>query len=102
MKYNEKNNIIPQQIVKAKKSVLIRWQEIQESEDKKYYTESEKFTIAAEPVVKYMSTMALKKAIENSKHAMKKASKELDYIEAARLRDEMMELQKLLDERSNN
>jgi excinuclease ABC subunit B len=43
-----------------------------------------------------MNADALEKVIENTQIAMKKAAKELDFIEAARLRDEMYELQKLL------
>jgi excinuclease ABC subunit B len=54
---------------------------------------------AADPVVQYMSTDALEKAIEKNKKAMEKAASELDFKEAARLRDEMYELQDLLKKR---
>jgi excinuclease ABC subunit B len=46
-----------------------------------------------------MSTDALEKAIEKNKKAMEKAASELDFKEAARLRDEMYELQDLLKKR---
>ncbi len=88
--YNEKHNITPKQIVKGKSSIL-------SGEGKSYISdESKKSTIAADPIVKYMSKPALKKAIEKLKVQMKKSAKELDFIEAARLRDEMFELEKLL------
>ncbi|MDX1652783.1 MAG: excinuclease ABC subunit UvrB [Brumimicrobium sp.] len=57
--------------------------------------------IAADPVQIYMSVDQLKKSIINAEKQMKKAAKELDFIEAARLRDEMYSLQKLLDQKEN-
>ena len=57
--------------------------------------------IAADPVQIYMSDDQLKKSIINAEKQMKKAAKELDFIEAARLRDEMYSLQKLLDQKEN-
>jgi excinuclease ABC subunit B len=62
----------------------------------KAYIEPEKFDIAADPVVKFMNREALDKAIEKARKSMEKAASELDFIEAARFRDEMAELQKLL------
>ena len=47
--------------------------------------------IAADPVVQYMNVDALEKTIDNTQTAMKKAAKDLDFIEAARLRDELYE-----------
>lgn len=55
--------------------------------------------IAADPVIQYMSIEGLEKTIENTKKQMKAAAKELDFIEAARLRDEMFALQNLLTEK---
>jgi excinuclease UvrABC helicase subunit UvrB len=60
------------------------------------YIEPEKFDVAADPVVKFMNREALEKAIEKARKSMEKAASELDFVEAARLRDEMAELQKLL------
>ena len=62
----------------------------------KAYIEPERPDVAADPVVKYMNREALEKAIENSKKSMEKAAAELDFVEAARYRDEMADLQKLL------
>ena len=89
LKYNEEHNITPQQIKKASKSIMGK-------KPKDTYVEPESVTLAADPVVQYMGKEALEKAIEKTKKSMQKAAKELDFIEAARLRDEMYELEKLL------
>ncbi|MFP4023326.1 MAG: excinuclease ABC subunit UvrB [Thiohalospira sp.] len=89
LKYNEKHGITPQQIVKTSKSLM-------SGRQKKAYSEPEKLNVAADPVVKYMDKKALEKAIEKNKLSMEKAAKELNFKEAARLRDEMFALQELL------
>jgi excinuclease ABC subunit B len=61
------------------------------------YTEDINVTVAADPVVQYMSADAVRKAIDKNKKDMMAAAKELDFIEAARLRDENKELEKLLE-----
>ena len=84
--YNEKHHITPQAINKEKKSIL----------GKNYaYTEPE-INIAADPVVQYMTKDQLKKAIEKTKKAMQKAAKELEFLEAAQYRDELMKLEQML------
>jgi len=95
LKYNEKNNIIPQQIKRTSLSAFSK----QDSNKQviNYKIDDDAPSIAADPVVKYMSADALKKAIEKTKKMMKKAAKDTDFLEAARLRDEMYELIKLLD-----
>jgi len=94
LKYNEVNGITPQQIVKAHKSILGR--DIgRKSSPKPYYIEPQKADIAADPVVQHMSPIALQKAIDKAKKAMEAAAKQLDFIEAARYRDEMIALQEL-------
>ncbi len=91
--YNEENNITPQQIIKASKSVM---GEIATRAGKKAYVEPAQPILAADPVVKYMDSEALKKLIDETKTQMKKAAADLDFIEAARLRDEMYALEKKL------
>ena len=90
--------ITPAQIIKktgtilaglSKKGVAVR-----------AYIEPERTDITADPVVKYMNREALEKAIEKAKKNMEKAASELDFIQAARFRDEMTELQRLLHSRS--
>lgn len=95
LKYNEENNITPRQIIKAHKSILG-----QDSKAKKARTYSNTISVdvAADPIIKYMDANALTKTIARTKDLMHKASKDLDFIEAARLRDEMKGLNKLLEE----
>jgi len=99
LKYNEVNGITPQQIVKAHKSILGR--DIgRKSSPKPYYVEPQKADIAADPVVQHMSPIALQKAIDKAKKAMETAAKQLDFIEAARYRDEMIALQELANSKN--
>ncbi len=95
LKYNQKHNITPTQIKKAKTSIL--GSKTSGGSKENIYLNDTVPSIAADPVVQYMNEDALTKTIEKTKKNMKKAAKELDFIEAARLRDEMYELQKLLD-----
>ena len=65
------------------------------------YMVQEKPTMASDPVFQYMSAEQLKKTIMQTRKKMESAAKELDFMEAARLRDELFGLQKLLDEQKN-
>jgi len=100
LKYNEEHNITPTQIKKSLTSILAEGKEAKTDAFSTYSTEQIP-NIAADPVVRYMNVDALENTIENTKNAMKKAAKELDFIEAARLRDELYELQKLLKEKKS-
>jgi len=92
--YNEKNGITPQQIIKAFGTTMKNFQN--KGQKGKIYTEPDGLDIAADPIVKYMDKMALEKAIQRTKSSMEKAAKDLDFKEAARLRDEMFALEELL------
>jgi excinuclease ABC subunit B len=95
LQYNEKYNITPQQIIKAASNIM---KEVRlKTGEPRPYREPEKIDIAADPVVKYMSREALEKAIEKSRASMEKAASELNFIEAARYRDEMYAYQELLE-----
>jgi excinuclease ABC subunit B len=96
LKYNEENGITPQQIVKAQKSILGAGIG-RKAEPKPYYVEPDKTDIAADPVVKLMNVDALEKAIAKAKKSMEAAAKQLNFIEAAQHRDEMLSLQKMLE-----
>jgi excinuclease ABC subunit B len=67
----------------------------------KAYIDPIELSVAADPVVQYMSTDELKKQITKIKSQMLRAAKEMDFMEAARLRDEMYGLEKMLKEREN-
>jgi excinuclease ABC subunit B len=94
LKYNEKMGITPRQIVKKTGTILSGFSK--KGIGVKAYIEPERPDIAADPVIKYMNSEALEKAIEKTRKNMEKAASELDFIEAARFRDEMADLQKLL------
>ncbi len=101
--YNEKNNITPSPVKKSASSIIEQVRGGSGNTNKKtQYSIPDEATFAAEPVVQYMSGEQLKKAIEKTKKEMQKASKELDFIEAARLRDEMYGLQKILNEKEKS
>ncbi|MFZ5939914.1 MAG: excinuclease ABC subunit UvrB [Bacteroidota bacterium] len=93
LKYNEENNITPQQIRKAHVSLFDQRSDLDRPG---VYAGQARAEIAADPVVKYMGREALEKAIENAKRSMEKAARELDFIEAARFRDEMYAYQERL------
>lgn len=95
LRYNEEHGITPTQIVKAKRRTV----GTDETAAAQYYVEPEKVNLAAEPVVAYMSREALQKAIDKTKKQMERAADKLDFMEAARLRDEMFELQKVYNEK---
>jgi excinuclease ABC subunit B len=92
--YNEENQITPTQIIKHTRSLFDHHQE--ELTRKHLYADQAKTDLAADPVVKYMGRKELESAIQAAKKQMEKAAKELDFIEAARYRDEMFTYQQLL------
>jgi excinuclease ABC subunit B len=92
--YNTKHNITPTQIIKSLSSDLIKSGR-DGFETRPYeYVENTEFSIAADPVIQYMTKEQLQKSIQNSRKQMEAAVKELDFMEAARLRDEIAELEK--------
>ncbi|MGB5990231.1 MAG: excinuclease ABC subunit UvrB [Marinifilaceae bacterium] len=93
MEYNLEHGITPKQITKSKESIMNM------AKKEHVYMEPTEIDIACDPVVQYMSDDALVKAIAKTKINMKKAAKEERFIEAARLRDEMFKLEKLLKEK---
>jgi excinuclease ABC subunit B len=94
LKYNEDHNITPKQIIKAASNILREVRNI--TGQSQAYLEPEKPNIAADPVVQYMSKEALQKAIADTKAKMEKVASELNFIEAARYRDDMLALQEIL------
>ncbi len=88
--YNDKHGITPTAIIKGKRSALSK------TEPNAYIESTSQSSLAADPVVQYMSANALEKAIKQTKKAMLAAAKDMDFLEAARLRDEMFKMEELL------
>lgn len=89
--YNELHGITPQAIIKGQRSALGK------AEPNAYLEPDNNANLAADPVVQHMNKSALEKAIAKTKKAMFEAAKNLEFLEAARLRDEMMKLEALLE-----
>ncbi len=96
--YNKEHNITPTTIIRSKDSIMEQTKVASKSSDRNYYIEEE-HSVAADPVVAYMDKSGLKKMIDKTQKSMEKAAKELNFIEAAKLRDELKELQELLKEK---
>ena len=99
IEYNFKHNITPVQAgSKKQRAGQFSGTEITvDGKLVKVYLEPDEFSVAADPVVQYMEPEELKKQIAKVKSAMIRAAKEMDFNEAARLRDEMYALEKLLE-----
>ncbi len=93
LRYNEEHHITPTPIVKNGISSLAPQKQPQPVD---YYVEPEVASLAADPVVKSMTPQALEKAIEHTRRLMEKAAKDLNFIEAAQYRDELLKLEKQL------
>jgi len=98
--YNLANGITPRTIIKSKESILGQTTVADSKRSiKKYYIEDEEKSLAADPVMAYLSKDELTKMIDRARKAMEKAAKDLEFIEAAKLRDEYLALQKLVEEK---
>ena len=100
--YNEANGITPKQIKRAFNNALLGASAEKEEDNRKVskaYIEPEKISIAADPVVQYMSKPQMEKAIERARKQMQEAAKKLEFIEAAQYRDELLRLEDMLKER---
>ena len=93
--YNEEHGITPTTITKTKDEI-INQKSILDIRGKKpkAYIEPDEVSIAADPVIDYMSKDQLKRLTEETERKMKKAAKELDFISAAQYRDELFALKK--------
>lgn len=87
--YNEAHGITPQAIQKSFANVLSTAPTV----EKDAYVAPETITLAADPVVQYMTPQALQKSIDYTRRQMMDAAKEMNFIEAAQLRDELIKLE---------
>ncbi len=98
--YNLANGITPKTILKSVESILGQTKVADSKKTAKhYYIEEEEKTMAADPVAAYLTKEEVAKMIDRTRKAMEKAARELEFMEAARLRDEYLALQKLLEEK---
>ena len=100
LEYNTAHGITPKTILKSKEAILGQTVVMDGKATKKYYVENEEKSLAADPVVAYLSKEDLNKLAERTKKAMEKAAKDLEFIEAARLRDEYLAVLKTIEEKN--
>lgn len=116
LKYNQEHGITPQQIRKDIKGSLMsamssgsektsgnaaigKTATVENASKKGYkpYIEPDGYAYAADPVVKRMTKKQLEKSISDTTELMKTAAKNLDFLQAAQYRDEIVRLQSLLE-----
>lgn len=104
LKYNEEHGITPKQIVKAIDSNLLVRHGGEDNADtpkaKAYrpYIEKDRLEMVADPIMRKMSRKQIEKSIDDTAILMKKAAKELDFLQAAQYRDEIIRLKGLLED----
>jgi excinuclease ABC subunit B len=102
MAFNETHGIIPTTVVKSKEQVFAQTSVLDikgyDLADKRALAPDDELVAVAEDQVVYKTVPELEKAIRHTKKTMEKAARDLDFMEAARLRDEMFRMQKLLEE----
>lgn len=96
--YNAEHQITPATVRKSKEQIFGQTSvlEIKNYDEKNPYATHDELTLVAEPEEEYETKPQLEKAIARTKRQMEKAAKDLDFLEAARLRDRMFDLQKKL------
>ncbi len=97
--YNIKHNIIPTTIKKSIAQIMSQTSvlDIKGYDERSLYAVDELVTVAAEDQEQYKTIPQMEKAISQIKRQMEKAARDLDFMEAARLRDEMFKMQKELE-----
>ena len=96
LRYNEEHGITPRQIKKGRKMTDLINANAEAHTESRAYVEPEERTVAADPVMEYMTRDQLEKSIARTRKLMQEAAKKLDFIEAAQYRDEMLRMENLL------
>jgi excinuclease ABC subunit B len=100
IKYNEEHGIVPKTVGKSREAIIEQTSVMDfKGGVQQTYVDEAEATLAADPIVQYMTKAQFKKSIEKTKKEMMTASKEMDFLLAARLRDEMYALEKLMQEK---
>lgn len=100
IEYNTEHGITPQTIIKSRDKIMGQTKVADSKKNAKVYAEpiGAESTMAADPVVQFLSADKLEKLISQTQKLMEKAAKELNFMEAARFRDEWMAQKKKLEE----
>jgi excinuclease ABC subunit B len=92
MAYNDEHGIVPKTMRKTRAEIMAKQSILDVRGVKDAYLEPEKNSLAADPIIGYMSRDQLEKAVADADARMRKAAKELDFISAAQYRDEVLAL----------
>jgi excinuclease ABC subunit B len=96
--YNQMHGITPTPIIKSTSEILGQTSVVDvKKPQSNYYVEKEEIEVAADPLVKYLNKEQIQKIIQQTRKNMEAAVKELDFINAARFRDEINQLKQLLE-----
>lgn len=101
VKYNEIHHITPTTILKSKEEIMRQTSvlDIRPKGHEDYYVEKEDTSVAADPILSYMTKPQLQKTIDETRKKMQQAAKKTEFMEAAKFRDELFALEKLLEEK---
>jgi excinuclease ABC subunit B len=100
IKYNTEHGITPLTVGKTRAEIIEQTSVMDFAGGvQKAYVEEDVISMAADPIVQYMSKPDLKKSIENTKKDMLAAAKDMNFLLAAKLRDEMFALEKMMEEK---
>ncbi len=100
IRYNTEHGITPTTVGKTRSEIMEQTSVMDfKGGMQKAYVEADVVTLAADPIVQYMTKPDLKKSIENTKKEMLAAAKNMDFLLAAKLRDEMFALEKMMEEK---
>jgi excinuclease ABC subunit B len=99
--YNTEHGITPTTIFKTKEEIMKSSSvlEIRKPEPQAYIEMDDEFSMVAEPIVSHMTAEQLHKAIDDTRKQMLQAARDTDFLTAAKMRDEMQSMQKLLKEK---
>ena len=98
--YNIEHGITPTTVLKSAEAIMQQTKVADSRREPKQYSISQEVNAAADPVVQYMAKPELEKLIKETQKQMEAAAKDLDFIEAARLRDYLLQLKDMLKQKA--